>query len=85
MVWARARRTPRGILSPGTSSLRQWCACVHVRVLTGRSTGYGDEAREHGTRARTRERHEQGPTHVRVLTHLEHLECGLQPHFPGPD
>jgi hypothetical protein len=29
-----------------------------VRVLTG----YGDEAREHGTRARTRERHE-GATH----------------------
>eukprot|EP00966_Prymnesium_polylepis_P027791 642301-Prymnesium_polylepis.1 len=26
------------------------------------SKGYGDEAREHGTRARTRERHEQGPT-----------------------
>jgi hypothetical protein len=25
-------------------------------------TGYGDEAREHGTRAMTRERHEQGPT-----------------------
>ena len=42
------------------------CVCV--------LTGYGDEAREHGTRARTRERHE-GATHKYFSQHYCRRAC----------